>query len=523
MISTDTPTVILFDEHKKFHSFGYKAEEAYSELALNNEHHKWYFFKRFKMILHENKIKIEDVKEKKMLASEVFRGAIEYLKDNVLDCLTEGIVLQNSDIHWVLTIPAIWTVSAKQVMREAANKAGIYVTQLSIVLESEAAISFCQMIPRDKIKGSDVAKFDIASPGTKFMVISLEDNTSDTTVYERRDDGGLRELHTANGGAWGGTKVKEEFFSMIIELVGGPIFTKFINENWEEYLDMQNQLEIKIHMVTPKTSGKMSITIPHALLQTFESKSGEKVMEAIDGSPYARKIIWKGEKMRIDAQVFKNLFKPCTDKIVKNIKNLLKYPDVQGTNIFYMVGKFSESEMIQDAITTALPRKNVIIPDAPRLAVLKGAVIFGHRPIAITSRKSKYTYGINISPPFDPTIHPEDHRVSVDGNDRCRDVFKKYILEGETVRVGEAKSGEHVTLNTNQCEMLLNVFACPRQNPLFVDEGDVEYLGNIAVNLPEYADEVRVEVKMILSEAELIVEAEEMSKRTKYRAYFEDL
>ncbi|KAL4230349.1 Heat shock 70 kDa protein 12A [Mactra antiquata] len=528
LISLKAPTIILFDEQKKFHSFGYVAEDTYSELAMDDEHHKWYFFKRFKMRLHEKKInrkiEIEDDKGRKMLASEVFGAVIEYLKDHLLDLLKKrGTEVENKDIHWVLTVPAIWTDSAKQFMRESANKAGIDGAQLSIALEPEAASLFCQMIPTDKIKGSEGAKFAVASPGTKYMVIDLGGGTADITVHQRQDDGGLRELHKASGGAWGGTKVDEEFFGMIIRIIGGPVFTKFIDENKADHLDMQRELETKKRSITPKTNGKITIKIPVALLQTFETESGEDVMEAIDGSPYAGKITWKGDKMRIDAQIFKDFFKPCIDKIVEHINNLLKSPEVQGTNIFLMVGGFSESEMIQDAIMTALPRGKVIIPAESGLTVLKGAVIFGHRPIAITSRKSKYTYGINISPPFDPTIHPEDHRVSVGGMDRCRDVFKKYILEGETVRVGEAKSGKHVTLKSNQREMLLKVYACPRQDPLFVDDQDAEYLGKVVVNLPESAERVRVEVKMMFGETELTVEAIEMSQLTKYRAFFDFL
>ena len=56
LVSLKAPSVVLFDEKKNFHSFGYEAENVYSELALDNEHHKWYFFKRFKMILHGAKV-----------------------------------------------------------------------------------------------------------------------------------------------------------------------------------------------------------------------------------------------------------------------------------------------------------------------------------------------------------------------------------------------------------------------------------------------------------------------------------
>ena len=56
LVSMKAPTCVLFDENKNFHSFGYNAEDAYSELALDGEHEKWYFFKRFKMRLHEKRV-----------------------------------------------------------------------------------------------------------------------------------------------------------------------------------------------------------------------------------------------------------------------------------------------------------------------------------------------------------------------------------------------------------------------------------------------------------------------------------
>ena len=56
LVSLKAPTCVLFDKNKKFHSFGYEAENVYSELALDNEHQQWYFFRRFKMVLHGAKV-----------------------------------------------------------------------------------------------------------------------------------------------------------------------------------------------------------------------------------------------------------------------------------------------------------------------------------------------------------------------------------------------------------------------------------------------------------------------------------
>lgn len=53
----------------------------------------------------------------------VFGEVIKYLKGHMLKALTkQGTLVGNDDIHWIITVPAIWADSAKQFMREAAYK-----------------------------------------------------------------------------------------------------------------------------------------------------------------------------------------------------------------------------------------------------------------------------------------------------------------------------------------------------------------------------------------------------------------
>jgi molecular chaperone DnaK (HSP70) len=65
---------------------------------------------------------IEDEMGKSMNALNVFAMAIEFLvgdmMKNVKDKLTSAI--GKDEVHWILTVPAIWTDAAKQFMREAA-------------------------------------------------------------------------------------------------------------------------------------------------------------------------------------------------------------------------------------------------------------------------------------------------------------------------------------------------------------------------------------------------------------------
>ncbi|KAL4230976.1 Heat shock 70 kDa protein 12A [Mactra antiquata] len=528
LVSMKAPTVVLFNEKKEFQSFGYEAENEYSELALDHEHEKYYFFKRFKMYLHDKKIvrqlEVQDDRGRKLPGMKVFAAVINFLMNHLLTALKKrGTLVDIKDIHWVLTVPAIWVDSAKQFMRESAGEAKIDGKNLSISLEPEAASLYCQLIPTDKINGSEGCQFQVASPGSKYMVIDLGGGTADITVHERQADGGLRELHKATGGAWGGTKVDEEFYQLIIKIIGAPAFQKFCRDHTSDYLDLQRELEVKKRIITPKTKGKVTLKVPVSLGETYKTEMEESVEDALKESPLNGKISWLPDKLRIDAEVFKGLFKMCSEKIVEHILSLLKFPEIKDTKNFLMVGGFSESEMMQDAIMKALPNRNVIIPDEAGLTVLKGAVIFGHRPVAITSRCSRYTYGINISPPFDPALHSADRKVNVGNMERCRDVFKKYIQEGDVVQVGEPRSGKHITLAPHQREMQLNIYASPKREPTYVDEDDSEYLGRVIVELPDSDERIRVEVTMVFGETELTVQAQELTTLKKFSSFFDFL
>ncbi|KAH3890531.1 hypothetical protein DPMN_014615 [Dreissena polymorpha] len=56
-----------------------------------------------------------------MPAHKVFSACIRYLKDHLVNLQSvPGKSLKFREMHWVLTVPAIWDDSAKQFMREAA-------------------------------------------------------------------------------------------------------------------------------------------------------------------------------------------------------------------------------------------------------------------------------------------------------------------------------------------------------------------------------------------------------------------
>ena len=61
---------------------------------------------------------------KKMPAINVIAEALAFLKTELLKYIKSktGIELSTNEIRWVLTVPAIWTMGARHVMRKAAYK-----------------------------------------------------------------------------------------------------------------------------------------------------------------------------------------------------------------------------------------------------------------------------------------------------------------------------------------------------------------------------------------------------------------
>ena len=64
---------------------------------------------------------LEDDSGHPMNAMKVFSESIKYFKDHFVE-KNAHFKLEETDVHWVLTVPAIWKDNAKQFMREAAEQ-----------------------------------------------------------------------------------------------------------------------------------------------------------------------------------------------------------------------------------------------------------------------------------------------------------------------------------------------------------------------------------------------------------------
>ncbi|OWF52545.1 heat shock 70 kDa protein 12A-like [Mizuhopecten yessoensis] len=528
LLSLKTPTCLLLDKNEKLVSFGYEAENTYSDLLMDDKAADYYYFQRFKMKLHQNSdlsksTKVKDVTGKALNALDVFAKSISALKLHLMGTLeNQATGIKPTEIQWVLTVPAIWSDTAKQFMRSAAEQAGIPGNQLKIALEPEAASMYCQHLPLDKLTGAGTG-FSVTKKGTKYMVIDLGGGTADITVHEKLEGGKLKELYKASGGACGGTAVDSKFVqSAFIKVVGNPVMTDLAEQFPGSYLDLYREFETVKRTVTPTKEGKVNLTIPIVAINTVMEDSGETFKDALAKSTMSDKVLLLGDKLRIDAKMMKEVFfGEVIKEIVKHLEDILKRRETNGVSILLLVGGFSESPMVQAAIRKAFPDKRVIIPDEAGLSVLKGAVIYGHTPETITSRIIRYSYGARIVPDFNPRKHRNDKKCRIADTDRCLDVFSSFMKAGTSVPLHHKEISGYSTTTPCQTSMMLKIYHSPEESPEYTDDDDCEPLGEMEIEVPDPSNEERSLIVLYeFGDTELKVTAVEEKSKKPCRAEF---
>ncbi|KAK3577080.1 hypothetical protein CHS0354_037109 [Potamilus streckersoni] len=507
-----TPTVVLLDSTGKLNSFGKTAETTYLGLAKEGKAKEWYYFEKFKMQLYiksqlqnqtlSRDMIIKDLNGKKLCALDVFSAAILYLKQHLLDFLNsreKHVHVTLEDIHWVLTVPAIWNDSSKQFMREAASKAGISNDLLTLALEPEAASIYC-------MKGVTLQQL---SKSTTYMVLDIGGGTADITCHQILDDGSLGEVYLACGGDYGGTMVDNEFFKLFRSIFGADIIEKYKDQHLDDYLAITQTFDRKKRYFDGSSKRDISIRIPVELIELFEEEIGQSVDESIRQHPRIGQFSLRHGNLCISSKLLQTFFDGAISNINDEVKSLLqKLPQV---SYILMVGGFSESPYLQKNMQIMFGDK-ILIPPGPSEAVVKGAVMFGHNPSVISQRVCRYTYGIERMMRFKEGVHPAQKKVIVNGFEYVDNLFNKHITRGDVIKIGNnPRAQAYYPPGEGVRQVFLPVYASTKASPIFVDEKECIYLGHVYAELTEFdlSTDMKLLVKLIFSGTELRVEIRE--------------
>ncbi|KAL4230276.1 hypothetical protein ACF0H5_010661 [Mactra antiquata] len=533
--SYKTPSCILFDPRENFHSFGIDAINKYNDLVLDEREAagEWYFFKQFKMLLYNEqelgrKTLLYDATNKPMLAMKVFTHAIKFLKDHFLTTVTDAgnvVHVKENEMHWVLTVPAIWSDNAKRFMRESAINAEINTDRLSLSLEPEAASLLCRYLPVERVEIDGQAKIQCIGVGDEYMIIDAGGGTVDMTIHRVLDNDTLQELDKANGGDWGGVKVDENYLAFLKDVFGQDAMEVVEKFHPDDFLSLMDNFEIKKQAIEPNGSRQVTFSIPVSLSQAYKDFNNidfideTKLSENLQG-----KIQFKQDKLKVDSDVVEGFF----DEVCEMIGVIAKgFYDQQGdtkVSKILMVGGFCQSKMLQKKIRALFPKLKMIIPEDASMAVVKGAVLFGFNPAMITSRVCKKTYGIKAYKQWESALDPPDKKVRYDDNVwLCKDAFSKHAEIGQRFKTNETVSTqEYVPSDFGVSELNVEVYTSTQKHPRYIDEQDCKKVGDIKVPLQKTEGEDRsVFVEFSFGLEELQVHIVESMTNNRTEAQFE--
>ncbi|XP_052269581.1 heat shock 70 kDa protein 12A-like isoform X2 [Dreissena polymorpha] len=505
-VSQKTLTALLLKPDKTIAAFGYVAIEKLCTLEQNHKDHEdWYFFQGFKMTLHRKKEcvdfnqTIEDYKGRHLPASFVFGCVITYFKEHALSHFKVNNAdyrdYRESETKWVVTIPAIWTDSAKSIMREAARQANIRDSNLTIALEPECAAIYCQKLPHGQflVTAKNLDKKYAFEPGSTVMVVDMGGGTVDITTVEVNADSSLKHVHKSGGGAWGGMRVNDEVFNMLLGVFGHEIFDVFQVKNKMDFIDMQMDVETQKRQVGPHNEQEyFRVQISQELVLLFKQIKGEKFKEVLEASGLS----FMNSRLYIPIQKVFAFFNIVIKDICEFITDILEQMQlIHQVTAVVVVGGFANSNYVTDAIRDNLASRSipVIRPDDAELSILKGAVLFGHNEAIVTSRIMPRTYGVACTMEYDKKRHNKDLTFRDGGKVWANTVFRKHVTIGQSVTCGEwIVDKDYYPADANQTVATIYMFSSDKTDPSHTTDEGCIFIGQFDVDFPPRDDERNV-------------------------------
>ncbi|XP_067223367.1 heat shock 70 kDa protein 12A isoform X2 [Chanodichthys erythropterus] len=501
-----TPTTILLTPDKKFHSFGYAARDFYHDLDPT-ESKQWLYLEKFKMKLHTTAnlsidTDLHAANGRKVKALDIFAYALAFFKEQALKELSDqaGADFDNADVRWVITVPAIWKMPAKQFMREAAYKAGLVSRdnpdQLIIALEPEAASIYCRKLRLHQMVdlGTKTALNGYSptenigagmTQGDRYVVVDCGGGTVDLTVHQiRLPEGHLKELYKASGGPYGSIGIDYEFEKLLCKIFGQDFIDQFKIKRPAAWVDLMIAFESRKRAATPDRSNPLNINLPFSFIDYYKKFRGHSVEHALRKSNVDF-VKWSSQGMlRMSPDAMNALFKPTIDHIIQHLTELFERPEVTDIKFLFLVGGFAESPLLQQAVQKMLQgRSRIIIPHDVGLTILKGAVLFGLDPSVIKVRRSPLTYGVGVLNRFVEGKHPPEKMLVKDGTRWCTDVFDTFISADQSVALGETVKRSYTPAKPSQQVIVIHVYCSEKESVSFISDPGVRKCGTLKLDV----------------------------------------
>lgn len=461
---TKNSTEIILNENLDIKKFGKECKKYLGDISSSNE--TFYHFKDIKMQLYNDKTEINADNNNSItlpLSSVISKFLIKIKEIALKDIKNKRSTINESDIIWKLTVPAIWRNKSKQIMINAAQKAGIFDNKdnpaFFFSLEPEAAA--CNYVLDNN------ADEEAIMPGNKYIVCDIGGGTVDISTHQRiknYDKTYIEEVYPPVGGNNGSTYINQLFLQRVIsKLFGLQAMDKLSNiinnpyideEIYDEYCEFLNSIE-KFKIDISEEEKNESKRINCGLFEKLMNEDINKLIKKFNQTcPSGWQLTFNSNykyKIFLPYQIMIDLTKEVIfNKIVGYLNNILN--NVLDIKSIIYAGSVSSNYFIISMIKEKLPKHlKHCVSSYPSTAVVTGAVLFGFDPYIIESRKSRHTIGIECSEDWNDEKF--GHKMNKKYFDkeyncyRCKDCFIPIININEKIKADKPIIKHYEILN----------------------------------------------------------------------------
>ena len=326
--------------------------------------------------------------------------------------------------------------------------------------------------------------------GTTYVLADLGGGTADVTVHQVTGDGGVKELHHATGGAWGGTYVDRNFVDLLEAIFGKDAIDKYRKDfpgDWVELVSLK--FEMNKRMAAP--GGTTYVEFPYSF-HSFIDERGSSVKDVIAAQGNANLKFTRGALAMKYPEV-KKLFEPVFDNIAQHLETVIR--KVGQVKYMILVGGFATCKLLQTFLHDRFANNlRIIIPAESSLAVVMGAVLFGHDPTEIQSRRLRYSYGIeclgmpelpDLPNPTDPSSDAfASLMMTVLGLSNRGLMFKTFVRKNQDVAINEEVTHPFYPVRDDQTSADIVVYESDKERTMHVSEEGVRKVAEFKLPMP---------------------------------------
>ena len=485
--SKTTTEIILGGENlEEIYAFGVNCMDYIN--STNYEQKPYHHYTNIKMKLYENTDIIYSENSKKPASLiHIIKKILEYIKKESIEEINKiRTNILESEIKWVVTVPAVWKDSSKEKMMIASIQAGLIKKKDDksnfFALEPEAAAYY---YARSSSSDKNVLK-------EPYIICDLGGGTADISTHKREENNGIitiHELFPPTGGKHGSTYINQNFIDKILKLLftenSFDVIQSKIDKgkNGEDDSDLLYEMDTFLKNVEmfkksfdlDKLGQYYNINCQIFKEGFEEEKSIEELVENYNNKCRLQwKVQIKNQKkwiIQFPYEIIRDLTKEIiVDEVSKYIKEIISTLGSDTIKSIIYVGGLSSSNAIFKMFQNELPeiKTHVIAPET-EIIVSKGAILFAKNPYVISSRKAQYTIGIRSEGKWKEK-YEKGGELFIDPLTQekfCENLFVKFLTKGQDIKFDTVKTKKFF-MNSEVSN--IKFFKSNLPNPHFIDQ-----------------------------------------------------